>query len=76
MRHAAQLEVGQRFGRLVAREPAQVSYRRGWVCVCDCGNTVAVPAANLESGKVVSCGCLRVDRKRRELRGNQEVIHG
>lgn len=29
-----------------------------WVCRCDCGNKTTVSRADLESGKVTSCGCL------------------
>jgi hypothetical protein len=57
---------GQRFGRLVAVEPAQKTaggtYR--WKCACDCGNTCDVATGKLKRGITKSCGCYRVDAKK------------
>jgi hypothetical protein len=54
---------GQRFGRLlvkheVPKEERHRSEKVSWVCECDCGNTCAVDADSLGSGRTVSCGCL------------------
>ena len=54
---------GQRFGQLVAleysvKEFGAKRHRKGvWKCLCDCGNTKEVQAANLLSGTSSSCGC-------------------
>lgn len=56
-RQAANL-TDQTFGRLTARH--QDGLRNGsvvWVCECECGNVVAVPARDLVSGNTTSCGC-------------------
>lgn len=52
---------GQRFGRLV------VMYINGrddhrnilWLCKCDCGNEISIPASSLKNININSCGCLR-----------------
>lgn len=53
--------VGERFGRLVAREcvessgpPSEHRYR----CDCDCGASTTVVARSLTTGHTSSCGCL------------------
>jgi len=33
-----------------------------WNCLCSCGNTHTVAAANLKSGAVKSCGCYQTDQ--------------
>lgn len=58
--------IGQVFGRLtvvsrtVRRTSSGVS-RVFWVCACSCGNQHTVKTAELKSGRVRSCGCLRKD---------------
>lgn len=52
---------GQRFGRLIAREPTDKRADQGsivWLCECDCGNTAEVSSRRLVRGQVRSCGCL------------------
>lgn len=54
---------GKRFGGLTAlwRAPNRVepNWREVvvWLCLCDCGNSVAVRAAELKRGKQIGCGC-------------------
>jgi hypothetical protein len=50
---------GQRFGKLVAVEPAGSSRRgqRLWRCRCDCGGESVVEAQSLRSANTKSCGC-------------------
>jgi hypothetical protein len=56
---------GQRFGRLVAIEPA--AERRNckvvWLCQCDCGARVFVVSTKLRNGHTQSCGCVRKGKK-------------
>lgn len=60
---------GTIFGRLTAKEFAgyyhNPSGKRAakWTCVCTCGKTLDVLAANLSAGKATSCGCLRSEQK-------------
>ena len=51
---------GQRFGLLVALEPAQndSNGKTRWLCRCDCGGRHVAATNNLRTGGVRSCGCL------------------
>lgn len=79
MRAIEQLE-GKRFGRLTVKELLSERAKNGarrWLCLCECGNEVAVSAANLSSNQghhTTSCGC-----KKREIRnsmGKLNLRHG
>lgn len=49
---------GQKFGRLTA-----INREKGkWNCLCDCGNTRAVPTFDLLHGRYTSCGCSHKER--------------
>lgn len=52
---------GQRFGKLIAVKPTEKRRAKNifWECQCDCGGTKLVTVADLECGKVKSCGCFR-----------------
>lgn len=53
---------GLKSGRLTAIEPSgSQDHRRLWLCACECGARVEVPASNLTSTKTKSCGCLGRD---------------
>lgn len=59
---------GIQYGRLTAIRPIEyVRNRRGvvWECICTCGNYKNVVSSQLESGAVVSCGCLAEENKAR-----------
>ena len=57
---------GQVFGRLKVLHRGESRPHGGgkprWVCQCDCGKVVNVPAARLKGGSNKSCGCFRRDR--------------
>ena len=54
---------GQRFGRLLVihRDLESKSNQPGakWICRCDCGKEISVPAGRLKTGQTKSCGCQR-----------------
>lgn len=61
---------GQRFGRLLVLERAEVSRSASgrhkgysWRCRCDCGAECVVLGQNLKQGDTRSCGCMRRGRK-------------
>lgn len=64
---------GRHFGRLTAEKlVGNTDYKVGkWLCKCECGNTAVVLASNLTGGHTRSCGCLRVENRRRIERLNK-----
>ena len=56
---------GQRFGRLLAVEPAGGTRNNSvlWRCKCDCGNIKEVTCNELVSGNTRSCGCLAAESR-------------
>ena len=42
-----------------------------WICQCDCGKVCVCQKENLRLGKTKSCGCLREEQRRR----NMKAIH-
>lgn len=54
---------GQTFGRLIALDidDHRSGRRKVWRCQCSCGRVSFATSANLRSGAVKSCGCLKVD---------------
>ena len=69
---------GQRFGRLVARQPTEK--RSGtsvvWECICDCGATAFVKSQHLCNGRIRSCGCLRKDYLEQNSRNAKQEMVG
>ena len=65
---------GQRFGRLVAIEPAGSGHNGGvvWRCQCDCGQVCQVEGYRLRKGVTQSCGCLRRERGKATYRRNKK----
>lgn len=63
--------VGRRFGRLLVLHRGEFRKKDTlWVCVCDCGNEITIPANRLKQG-TQSCGCLR-----REINSVVHQTHG
>lgn len=64
---------GKRFGRLVAVKmlPGDGGQEK-WECRCDCGNTCVCMKENLRSGITRSCGCLREEQRRKNMK---KAIH-
>ncbi len=61
---------GQRYGRLTVMYPTGESryHSRCWLCRCDCGQNKIATNAELRSGNVKSCGCLK---KHHDLTGKR-----
>lgn len=54
---------GMQFGRLTVRG---IEGKRGhnwrWSCACQCGTVKSVRADHLLTGRILSCGCLKIER--------------
>lgn len=67
--------LGQKFGRLTVIK-SENSDKRGngqWLCLCNCGNKIIVPAVRLQHGITRSCGCLRRDIMRKNFKSNYKM---
>jgi hypothetical protein len=64
---------GQEFGRLkvLSEVPANRFGHRQWLCLCDCGQQTTVVQNAMKSGRVASCGCLRI-----EVSKARQTTHG
>ena len=63
---------GQVFGRLTAIQPTRTNNNKhGWLCRCLCGNNVVTTITKLRSGHTTSCGCLHIDRTRKNITGQK-----
>lgn len=63
---------GQRFGRMTVIEKTGERDKAGnflWKCKCECGSEVNVITTYLKRGKIKSCGCLREELLKNNLRG-------
>lgn len=51
---------GQKFGKLtVIKECGSNAFGKNtWLCKCECGNETIVTTGSLNSGSVISCGCI------------------
>lgn len=69
---------GLRFGRLVClrRIRRDNSKKTFWECLCDCGRKKIVPAGDLRSGRVLSCGCLLREHRQNQIEDLRGKIFG
>lgn len=58
---------GHRFGRLLVIKMARKDGCIFWECLCDCGKITTASSGNLKAGKIVSCGCYRLERLRESI---------
>ena len=65
--------IGQRFSRLTVTErlPNDKHGSSMWLCLCDCGNSVAVRGGDLRNGHTRSCGCLL-----KQVTSARSITHG
>lgn len=69
--------IGRRFGMLTVIENAgRTKYGNiKWLCKCDCGEQSIVVGSNLKSGNTKSCGCYRVDIKKKHGLNGSRLAH-
>lgn len=65
--------LGRKFGNLTVKNEASLSQKgtSRWLCICDCGNEVAVTEQNLLRSKALSCGCK--PKREREFHGMKKT---
>ena len=60
---------GDTYGKLVVIKQARkkLKYTKSicWICQCECGQFVTVPATQLHNGNTQSCGCIQRQRVRK-----------
>lgn len=54
-------ESGNTYGRLSVVDYAGPNHGASWLCECECGNMAIINGSDLRSGRVNSCGCLRIE---------------
>jgi hypothetical protein len=63
-KYGTKFKPGQKINRLTT-----ISYNKGyWECLCDCGNTTKVITHYLISGNTQSCGCLRKEKAKENIK--------
>ncbi len=67
--------IGKHFGHLVVvakskERGTQNKYK--WLCRCDCGRMTTVTTSNLNNGDTTSCGHVRLERSKENLKYSQE----
>lgn len=71
---------GQRFGRLLVLEPEAGTPVNGsgdyWRCRCDCGKEVVCAKENLTGGSTQSCGCLRDETRKNNMKKSIHFVEG
>lgn len=73
MKSRVKLTPGQLYNRLIPEYPT--GSRSGaivWKCTCTCGNIAIVRASYIVNGHTKSCGCLRREAQRENIRGYRE----
>ncbi len=70
---------GQKFGKLTAlyyagRKASGKQYKTQWAFRCDCGNEIITNAAEVKSGRTISCGCQKEENG--HILGIKNVKHG
>lgn len=65
---------GKKFGRLtvLGKTDIKKQNRTVWLCKCDCGNEVEVISTYLTTGDTQSCGCLKIEQNKVNLREEYE----
>lgn len=62
--------IGNRYDRLKVVRYTRLdnSDKPMWECWCECGNKVEARGSDLETGKIKSCGCLRIEKSKENIK--------
>lgn len=58
--------IGRKFGRLTVLKKICIE-KNTYLCKCECGNCIEIPATNLLGGKTKSCGCLKSEISKKNM---------
>ena len=77
MQETVRIKEGMRYGRLtvVADLDNFAGYHK-WKCRCDCGKIIAVQESHLKTGHTKSCGCLRDEIRRKNMKKMFHFVDG
>ena len=68
---------GNRYGQLTALRRVKSDSRYAtWECRCDCGNLIYVESRRLQSGKILSCGCVKKENVKKRVGRKAEDLSG
>ena len=60
----------QQFGKLtVIKKVTNQNNKVTWECKCQCGKVITRQTSSLRSGRTLSCGCLKDEKHRKDIRG-------
>lgn len=63
--------IGKKFGHLTVIAKSGMRGKQNqyiWLCQCDCGRQILATTSLLNSGQIVSCGHVRLERSKKNLR--------
>ena len=64
--------IGNRYGRLLVIKEIKEKPKKLCLCLCDCGNEVIVAAKYLKANETRSCGCLKRELEKKNLRSKYD----
>ncbi len=69
--------IGKKFNNLsvLNRDETRNRNRTHWLCLCECGNTVAIETSKLQNGHTKSCGCIRKGKPNYKLRKPEALLN-
>ena len=68
---------GKRYGHLTALKRVKGDSRYAtWECRCDCGNYIYAESRKLQSGKLISCGCVKNENTKKRAGRKAEDLTG
>lgn len=75
--------IDKRYGKLLVIASADSDKRKDghgtfskWKCRCDCGTEILARGNNLDSGIVNSCGCLKIEKAKNQVKKQPEAKVG
>jgi hypothetical protein len=76
LRETAEESIGRKYGRLTIVEVTHLRIRNHVAvrCICDCGGEGTFNLSQIKSGRINSCGCLKKEASRKNIKVAQELM--